>query len=361
MPAPETRAARAPLRAGRAARRRPAARAARAACPSLEPRPSAAGGRGRASRAAAGVARRRRRRRRAGACSRSQRIGMDNDRRHAAALQPAWVLVGLALMCLSMVMRAVAWHAILRAALPAARVRLARRAAGHVDRRADVGDAARPPGRALARADRRAPARAPARGAARPCSARSSRRRCSTSSRWSMLGVVMFSSVDIFHGHQRRAGRLRDRAGGDPRRGAASRPALLRARRAVALAPRCTRGVRSRARALAQVRAGLRVFRQPAPRRVGRRRAARGLGDPVAVLLRAARRARPRRSRRHRRRRGGALRGQRHRRAAGDAVEPRRLPGRMRRGAHRRLRRLAPPTRSATGSSCRPSRSRPRS
>ena len=31
---------------------------------------------------------------------------------------PAWVLVGLALMCISMLFRAVSWHAILRAALP---------------------------------------------------------------------------------------------------------------------------------------------------------------------------------------------------------------------------------------------------
>ncbi|HWC25273.1 MAG TPA: lysylphosphatidylglycerol synthase domain-containing protein [Solirubrobacteraceae bacterium] len=52
-----------------------------------------------------------------------QRIGVE---RIAAALlnaAPPWVLLGLGLMCLSMVLRAVAWHAILRAALPGARVR----------------------------------------------------------------------------------------------------------------------------------------------------------------------------------------------------------------------------------------------
>ena len=37
---------------------------------------------------------------------------------------PPWVLLGLGLMCFSMVLRAFAWHAILRAALPRARVRL---------------------------------------------------------------------------------------------------------------------------------------------------------------------------------------------------------------------------------------------
>ena len=38
--------------------------------------------------------------------------------------QPVWVLVGLALMCVSMLARAVAWHAILRAAIPDALPRL---------------------------------------------------------------------------------------------------------------------------------------------------------------------------------------------------------------------------------------------
>jgi phosphatidyl-myo-inositol alpha-mannosyltransferase len=37
---------------------------------------------------------------------------------------PAWVLVGLGVMCVSMAVRAVAWHAILKAALPQGRVRL---------------------------------------------------------------------------------------------------------------------------------------------------------------------------------------------------------------------------------------------
>jgi len=37
---------------------------------------------------------------------------------------PAWVLAGLGIMCVSMAVRAVSWHAILRAALPRARVRL---------------------------------------------------------------------------------------------------------------------------------------------------------------------------------------------------------------------------------------------
>ena len=72
-------------------------------------------------------------------------------------------------------------------------------------------------------------------------------------------------------------------------------------------------------RALIQVRAGLAVFRDPAPRRRRRGRPARRLGDPARRLLGAALRARPRRQGRDRRRRRGPLRRQRHRRRPGDA------------------------------------------
>ncbi len=73
-----------------------------------------------------------------------QKIGLDNI---AAALinsSPALVLLGLGVMCSSMFLRAVSWHAILRAALPAGAGALRRRHAGDVHRRADVLDAARP-------------------------------------------------------------------------------------------------------------------------------------------------------------------------------------------------------------------------
>ncbi|UGS38087.1 flippase-like domain-containing protein [Capillimicrobium parvum] len=53
-----------------------------------------------------------------------QRIGIDRIVEALWRSSPAWVLSGLALMCLSMVFRAVAWRAILRAALPGTRVRL---------------------------------------------------------------------------------------------------------------------------------------------------------------------------------------------------------------------------------------------
>src|SRR4051812_42963790 len=47
-----------------------------------------------------------------------QRIGLDQIGQSLVAATPWWVVVALGLMCLSMAVRAAAWHAILRAALP---------------------------------------------------------------------------------------------------------------------------------------------------------------------------------------------------------------------------------------------------
>ena len=51
------------------------------------------------------------------------RIGVESILAALLAATPVWVLVAFALMCLSMLIRAEAWHAILRAALPGTRVR----------------------------------------------------------------------------------------------------------------------------------------------------------------------------------------------------------------------------------------------
>ncbi len=51
------------------------------------------------------------------------RIGLEPIGRSLLAATPIWVLVAFALMCTSMLLRAEAWHAILRAALPGVRVR----------------------------------------------------------------------------------------------------------------------------------------------------------------------------------------------------------------------------------------------
>jgi phosphatidylinositol alpha-mannosyltransferase len=51
------------------------------------------------------------------------RIGIDQVAHTLVTSSPSWVVIGLALMCASMLFRAVSWHAILKAALPDARLR----------------------------------------------------------------------------------------------------------------------------------------------------------------------------------------------------------------------------------------------
>jgi phosphatidyl-myo-inositol alpha-mannosyltransferase len=53
-----------------------------------------------------------------------ERIGVHKIVLSLLQSSPAWVLAGLGIMCLSMVLRAVSWHAILKAAMPGVRVRL---------------------------------------------------------------------------------------------------------------------------------------------------------------------------------------------------------------------------------------------
>ena len=133
--------------------------------PSLEPKEPP---RQRAA-AAARLARRGGRRRRAprpasaSPRSRSTGSGIESIGRALLAATPVWVLVGFALMCASMLVRAEAWHAILRAALPGIARAPPRHRPRNDDRRADVGHAAGAARRALARADRGAPARPDAR------------------------------------------------------------------------------------------------------------------------------------------------------------------------------------------------------
>lgn len=51
-----------------------------------------------------------------------QRIGVDRVVRSLVDSRPAWVIAALGLMCVSMVLRSLSWHQILRAALPHARL-----------------------------------------------------------------------------------------------------------------------------------------------------------------------------------------------------------------------------------------------
>ncbi len=53
-----------------------------------------------------------------------ERVGVDRVAQSLIDSSPAWVLLGLALMCAAMALRAVSWHAILQAALPRTPVRL---------------------------------------------------------------------------------------------------------------------------------------------------------------------------------------------------------------------------------------------
>ena len=122
MPAPLTRAARAgartglvPAAPGAAPRPRP--------LPSIEPRVEGAGRKtaARVARRAAVIAAA------VGGISLTalalNQLGIESIGRAVVAATPVWVLVAFALMCASMLIRAEAWHAILRAALPGTRVR----------------------------------------------------------------------------------------------------------------------------------------------------------------------------------------------------------------------------------------------
>ncbi len=122
VPAPATRAASRRRVVRRTARRRAPAQPG---APPAEHRAAEAQARATVARAAAqgrvraGGPRRHRAQR---ARARAHRDPPDR-RSRCSHSSPAWVLVALALMCFSMVLRSVAWHAILKAALPGVRVR----------------------------------------------------------------------------------------------------------------------------------------------------------------------------------------------------------------------------------------------
>jgi phosphatidylinositol alpha-mannosyltransferase len=122
LPRPETRRARLAQRTGMA-RAEPGPHRPPRRLPSLEPKEPAVGRRKRARVArralvATGAV--------AGAALTAlalNRLGIESIGRALLAATPVWVLVAFALMCTSMLLRAEAWHAILRAALPGTSVR----------------------------------------------------------------------------------------------------------------------------------------------------------------------------------------------------------------------------------------------
>ena len=129
-----------------------------------------------------------------------QRIGLDRIAGSLFASSPSWVLAGLGLMCLSMVMRAVAWHAILTAALPDRRVRRRDALQGTfigVLMSATLPARLGEPSRALIVARRLGRARE----ALPVVLGTMVSQTLLNIFALAVLGVVMFSSVDFFNGH----------------------------------------------------------------------------------------------------------------------------------------------------------------
>jgi phosphatidylinositol alpha-mannosyltransferase len=189
------------------------------------------------------------------------KIGLDNIASALISSSPAYVLLGLAVMCCAMAARAFSWLAILRAALPEAHVRLADAMQGTFigvlmssTLPARLGE----PSRALVVARRTGRPREHLPVVLGTLVSQT----LLNIAALAVLGAVMFSSVDLFSGHQ------------DALLVAAIAPLALLA--LVLLAPvvlrrggpgsrlgRVSRMLAQGRRGMTRVRAGLQVFRQP--------------------------------------------------------------------------------------------------
>jgi phosphatidylinositol alpha-mannosyltransferase len=189
-----------------------------------------------------------------------QRIGLDRIGASLLAATPWWVVVGLGLMCASMALRGVAWHAILQAAMPDIRVRRSDALQGTfigVLMSATLPARLGEPSRALIVARRTGRPREHLPIVVGSIVSQALLNVLALV----ILGIVMFSTVDFFSASHRALLAF------------ALAPMVMLV--AVLAAPALLRGgVPSRSRrvqawvrkvraALAQVRAGLRVFRQP--------------------------------------------------------------------------------------------------
>ena len=190
-----------------------------------------------------------------------QKIGLTNIATALITASPTLVLLGLAVMCSAMVMRAFSWHAILKAALPRSRVRLADAAQGTFigvlmssTLPARLGE----PSRALVVARRTGRPRENLPIVLGTVVSQTLLNIVALI----VLGAVMFSSVDLFNGHQ------------NALLIAAIAPVVLLV--VVMLAPIVLRDAANRSpgsrlhalavqsrNALTRVRAGLTVFRDP--------------------------------------------------------------------------------------------------
>jgi len=190
-----------------------------------------------------------------------QKIGLTNIASALITASPTLVLLGLAIMCSAMVLRAVSWHAILKAALPRSRVRMSDAAQGTFigvlmssTLPARMGE----PSRALVVARRTGKPRENLPIVLGTVVSQTLLNIVALI----VLGAIMFSSVDFFNGHQ------------NALVVAAIAPLALLI--VVLLMPVVLRGTGSKSRssrlhalaaqvrgAMARVRAGLIVFRRP--------------------------------------------------------------------------------------------------
>jgi phosphatidyl-myo-inositol alpha-mannosyltransferase len=188
-----------------------------------------------------------------------QKIGIASIVSALVRSSPAFVLIGLGVMCSAMVFRAFSWHAILRAALPRGRVRLSDAAQGTFigvlmssTLPARLGE----PARALVVARRTGRPRENLPVVLGTLVSQTLLNIVALA----ILGAIMFSSVDLFNGHQ------------NALLFAAIAPVALLV--LVLLSPVILRGAGSRfgrlhalldqaRRGMARVRAGLTVFRKP--------------------------------------------------------------------------------------------------
>ncbi len=267
------------------------------------------------------------------------RIGVGRVLASLVASSPGLVAAGLALMCVSMVVRGLAWHAILSAAptwRPARRRDALQGTFIGVLMSATLPARLGEPSRALIVARRIGRPRETLPVVLGTMVSQTLLNLLALA----LLGAAMLSGVPLLRGHD----------------GALAVAALvpLAALTAVLLAPvLLPRSATSRfarlhslvlglRHSLLRVREGLRVFRQPRRAAVATTVQLFRLGAAVRLVLAAADGARPRPPRRSRGRRGCAVRGQRHRRRAGHTGQRRRLPGRLRGSARRCLPRLHP-------------------
>ncbi len=189
-----------------------------------------------------------------------QRIGIHSISKAVMAATPTWVLLAFGLMCASMLLRAESWHAVLRSALPGTRVRRRDAARGvmigvlmSATLPARLGEPSRAliVSRRLGRVRERLPI----------VLGTVVSQTLLNLLALVVLGVIMFTTVGVFHGHEK-ALAIGSAAPVCLLLLVLATPALLRHSKADRFS-RLQRAVAAVRGAMEQVRAGLHVFRNP--------------------------------------------------------------------------------------------------